>query len=107
MQPQTFGVAAPQVFGAVQAGPQVVEIPQPSTTVPQFDPAGQVAVPAQHRLFDEFLGSGGPATKSVELLSVSVHPRPFRRTAVVLLGAGVGAVPSKQVAVAPKPTRST
>ena len=52
-----------------------------------------------------FRGLGVPATKSVELLSVSVQPKPARSTAVVLEGAGVGAV-SEQLAVVPKPTKS-
>ena len=43
--------------------------------------------------------------KSVALLSVSVHPLDARNAAVVLLGAGVGPEPSKQV-VLPKPTKS-
>ena len=51
-----------------------------------------------------FLGVGAPAAKSVEFVSVSVHPFAPRRTALVLLGAGVGPAPSKQLAVAPKPT---
>lgn len=52
-----------------------------------------------------FRGFGVPALKSVALLSVSVHPFAARSTAVVLLGAGVEPVPSKQV-VLPKPTKS-
>jgi len=52
-------------------------------------------------------GLGAPAAKSVELLSVSVAPSATRSTAVVFDGAGVGPVPSKQFAVAPKPAKST
>src|SRR5712691_3133796 len=54
-------------------------------------------------------GKGAPVKKSAPLLSVSVQPPvpPRRRTAVVLLGADAGPTPSKQLAVLPKPTRST
>src|SRR3954469_23850618 len=52
-------------------------------------------------------GFGAAAAKSVELLSVSAAPPAPRRTAVVFDGAGVGAGPSKQFAVVPKPTKST
>jgi hypothetical protein len=55
----------------------------------------------------EFRGFGAPAAKSALLLSVSVQP-PLRRTsAVVVLGAGAEPDPSKQLAVAPYPTKST
>src|SRR5436190_20652853 len=53
---------------------------------------------------DELLllrGFGAPTAKSAELLSVSVQPPLARSTAVVLAGAGAGALPSKQFAVAP------
>ena len=46
-----------------------------------------------------FLGVGVPAVKSALLSSVSVHPFDSRMAAVVLLTAGVGPVPSKQLAV--------
>lgn len=45
-------------------------------------------------------GSGCAAAKSVELLSVSVQPPPFLTAAVVVEGAGAGAV-SKHVAAEP------
>ena len=48
-----------------------------------------------------------PAEKSSGLLSASVQPAAARETEVVLPGAGVGPLPSKQFAVAPKPTKST
>ncbi|PJI52979.1 hypothetical protein CTI14_34930 [Methylobacterium radiotolerans] len=54
-------------------------------------------------------GASGPeatATKSTELVFVSVHPFPARITAFVLLGAGAGAFPSYRFA-APAPTKST
>ncbi|MGH8598997.1 MAG: hypothetical protein ACREXT_20305, partial [Gammaproteobacteria bacterium] len=51
-------------------------------------------------------GVGAPDAKSVALLSVSVQPLLPRRTAVVLLGAGVGPAPSKQFAVTPNPAKS-
>src|SRR6266540_3651256 len=46
-------------------------------------------------------GFGAPTSKSLALLSVSVPPAAFRRAAVVLLGAAVGPLPSKQFAVVP------
>lgn len=67
-----------------------------------------VAGPAQTLSGDAlFRGLGTPAEKSVELLFVSVQPLAARKTAVVFDGAGVGPVPSKQLAAAPKPTKST
>lgn len=54
-----------------------------------------------------FLGIGNPAAKSALLLSVSVQPLFARITALVLEGAAVGPPPSKQLAVPPKPTKST
>src|ERR1051325_3685845 len=45
-------------------------------------------------------GLGEPMEKSVALLSVSMQPLRPRKSAVVLLGAGAGAV-SKQLAVGP------
>jgi len=45
-------------------------------------------------------GVGAAAAKSVELLSVSTQPPPFRISAMVVLGAGATAV-SKQLAVLP------
>lgn len=53
-----------------------------------------------------FLGKGEAAEKSVELLSLSVHPLPALKIALVLEGAGVGPLPSKQLTVVPKPTKS-
>ena len=49
-------------------------------------------------------GFGAPVAKSEALLSLSVQPLAFRRSAVVLLGAGaLSAVvePSRQTAVVP------
>ena len=51
-------------------------------------------------------GAGAPAVKSVLFWPVSVQPLLLRKTAVVVDGAGVGALPSNMVAVDPKPTRS-
>src|SRR6476619_1485386 len=51
-------------------------------------------------------GLGAAATKSVELLSVSVAPLLIRKIDWVLLGAGAFAV-SEQSALAPWPTKST
>lgn len=48
-----------------------------------------------------FRGVGAPAVKSTEFTLVSLHPLLARRTAFVLLGAGVGPLPSKQFAVEP------
>src|SRR2546429_6783073 len=48
-----------------------------------------------------FRGLGAPVAKSELLLFVSVQPLLIRTTAVVLLGADVAAVPSKQLAVLP------
>ena len=45
--------------------------------------------------------------KSLALLLVSVQPLSARSTAVLLDGAGVGLPPSLQLAVVPKPTKST
>src|SRR6476659_456154 len=45
----------------------------------------------------ELRGAGAPAAKSARLLSVSTHPAPLRRSAVVLVSAGVGFV-SEQLA---------
>src|SRR5512146_1752512 len=50
-------------------------------------------------------GSGAPAVKSAALSSVSVLPRPLRRSAVMLDSVGADADPSKQFA-APYPTKS-
>src|SRR3954447_4467557 len=51
-------------------------------------------------------GFGAAALKSEALLFVSTQPLLARNTALVLLGAGVGPLPSKQLAVVPKPARS-
>jgi hypothetical protein len=48
-----------------------------------------------------FLGFGAASAKSFVLLRVSVQPFNFRVAAFVLLAAGPGAVPLKQVAVLP------
>lgn len=48
-----------------------------------------------------FRGLGVLVLKSVLLLSVLVHPFALREMALVLLGAGAGAVPRKQFAVEP------
>ena len=45
--------------------------------------------------------------KSALLESVSVHPKPARIAAVVLLSVAVGPVPSKQFVPVPYPTKST
>lgn len=54
-----------------------------------------------------FRGTGLPSVKSRLLLSVSIEPLPFRKSAVVLLGAGASPAPSLQSAVVPYPTKST
>jgi hypothetical protein len=46
-------------------------------------------------------GFGGAAMKSALLLAVSAQPSDLRITAFVLLAAGAGALPLKQLAVAP------
>ncbi len=67
-----------------------------------------VAVPHGFIVELVFRGVGAAAEKSVALVSVSVQPLAPRNTAVVLLGAGVGPLPSKQLAVTPYPaTRSS
>jgi hypothetical protein len=48
-----------------------------------------------------FRGLGGLVLKSALLLWVSMQPFSAREMALVLLGAGAGAVPRKQLAVAP------
>ena len=48
-----------------------------------------------------FRGFGWVETKSVLLLRVSVQPSDLRMIALVLLGAGVGPLPLKQLAVEP------
>lgn len=48
-----------------------------------------------------FRGSGALVLKSVLLLLVLVQPFSLREIALVLLGAGAGAVPRKQFAVEP------
>ena len=48
-----------------------------------------------------FLGLGGPRAKSRTLLRASVQPPAARSAALVLLGAGAGAEPLKQLAVLP------
>ena len=57
----------------------------------------------EHRLICVvvFLGLGAASAKSLALLRVSVQPFVFRVAAFVLLAAGAGAVPLKQVAVLP------
>ena len=52
-------------------------------------------------------GFGAPTAKSAPLLLVSMLPSPPRSAAVVLLSVPVGALPSKQLAALPKPTKST
>src|SRR5438132_932251 len=43
VQPHTLGVPLPpQLCGAAHAGPQLAMPPQPSSTLPQLAPAGQV-----------------------------------------------------------------
>src|SRR4051812_27544932 len=51
-------------------------------------------------------GLGAPAVKSAALLAV-LSWLALRETELVLLGAGVGPVPAKSLAVVPKPTKST
>src|ERR1043166_13425 len=65
--------------------------------------------PPEHGLSGEpvLRGVGAPVAKSAELPSVSVQPPAARSTAFVLLGAGVAAAPSKQLAGVPKPTKAT
>jgi hypothetical protein len=46
-------------------------------------------------------GFGFPVAKSVLLVAVSVQPCDLRMIALVLLGAGVGALPLKHMAVEP------
>ena len=46
-------------------------------------------------------GLGGESMKSLALLCVSVQPLVFRAALFVLLAAGAGAAPLKQVAVLP------
>ena len=53
------------------------------------------------RADDLFLGVGAVTTKSLALFSVFSHPFPLRTTAVAFAGAGDGALPRKQFAVAP------
>ena len=70
--------------------------------VPPVELAPGGVHPEQVLIGEEVLrGLGASAAKSVALLSVSVQPFAPRSTAVVLLGAGVGAEPSKQFAVVP------
>src|ERR1051325_1151052 len=69
--------------------------------------AATTAKPLQSCVGDAVLrGFGAAAVKSEAFWFVSVQPPCARRTALVLLGAGVGPVPSKQLAVEPKPTKS-
>ena len=90
----------------------LVTVPSPSVALTFVDAAvpcivlrepGHVGMIGPKHLFvgdDVLRGFGGPALKSAELLSVSVHPSPPRRSAVVVLGAGAGLV-SEQLAVVP------
>src|SRR5690349_17969453 len=48
-----------------------------------------------------FRGVGAPVEKSAALLSLSMQPEPFRRSAFVFDGAGAAPGPSKQLAVVP------
>jgi hypothetical protein len=59
------------------------------------------------RAVAEFLGTGGPTAKSALFVSVSVQPATARLSAVVLSVIPAAAVPSKQLAVVLKPTKST
>src|SRR5438045_3473511 len=79
---------------SVDAGP----VPWIAAIVASTVPLGGVAV--------ELCGVGTPATKSAALSAVFVCVA-LRATEVVLDGAGVGPVPAKPVATAPKATRST
>jgi len=58
------------------------------------------------KVLEVFLGFGVLAEKLEALLFVSVQPFPALNTEVVFDGAGVGPVPSKQLAAPPKPTKS-
>jgi hypothetical protein len=61
-------------------------------------PVGFVDAAQPNAGADALRGAGAPAVKSAELSSVSVHPLPLRRTAVVFDGAGAGLAPSKKFA---------
>jgi hypothetical protein len=67
-----------------------------------------VLVGGEHRFGTDALlrGFGAPVVKSAVFPSVSVQPASLLSTAVVLLGAGAGPLPSKQLALLPYPTRS-
>ena len=66
------------------------------------EPGHEVTIGTTHLFVGDpvLRGLGAPAVKSAELLSVSVHPSPARRSAVVVLGAGAKLV-SEQLAVEP------
>src|SRR5437667_10896950 len=66
------------------------------------EPGHEVTIGTTHLFVGDNVlrGFGAPAVKSAELLFVSVHPSPARRSAVVVLGAGAGLV-SEQLAVEP------
>ena len=96
---------AEHVLGQVIPDGELVTVPAPvpaslTFKVKLVDEQGFVADAV-------FRGVGEPTLKSVELLSVSVQPALALSTALVLLGAEVGADPSKQFAVVPNPTKST
>ncbi len=60
------------------------------------------ATPLQELAGEPLLrGLGATAVKSAALLFVSVQPLLARRSAKVVLGAGAGPLPSKQLAVEP------
>jgi hypothetical protein len=82
----------------------VPELPSAEVTLPMLRIGSGL-----HRLIGvaEVLGTGGPTAKSVMLVSVSVQPAFARTSAVVLSVIPAAAVPSKQLALVLKPTKST
>src|SRR5438105_3839065 len=70
----------------------VSSVPPPCGTAlgfPAPTPLGFVVAPHTLKAVAVLRGFGAPAVKSALLLSVSKHPPPPRKSAVVLLGAGV------------------
>lgn len=95
------------VYGAVPPVAETVTVVEPpkQPMVPDVELA-ESGIGHTFRAEVLFLGLGVAVEKLAELLLESVHPFAALKMASVAEGAGVGPVPSKQLAVVPKPTKS-
>src|SRR5580692_9351382 len=101
--PERSAVTAMPVLPVPGVTVTVSSVVPPEVTVDGFAAPVALSTPALPN--EELRGFGAPAVKSAALLLVSALFA-LRLTEVVLLGAGVGPLPSKQFAVVPNPTKS-